>query len=249
MPNIFKPSSNTAAKLSLALGLVAPVLAIAIGSGLSRSPENTGQGFPLAQPVPFSHKHHAAELGIDCRYCHTSVESSAKAGIPSTDTCMSCHSQIWTNSPYLEPVRQSYEKGTPIKWTLVNKVPDFVQFNHGIHVSRGINCNNCHGAIQKMHITAKGKTLHMEWCLECHRAPEKFLYQDPKNPNLSPRQQVFNFYAKVQQNLNPATLTMPERNLLQGVEQKEGDPEVGKRLVKELGVKKAQLMDCSVCHY
>lgn len=249
MPNIFKPSSNSVAKLSLLLGAAAPVLGIGIGSAVSRSSANTGVGIPLDQPIPFSHKHHADELGIDCRYCHNSVEISAKAGLPQTETCMTCHSQIWTNSPLLDPIRQSYANGKPIKWNLVNKAPEFVYFNHSLHIDRGVNCNNCHGAIQKMHITAKGQPLHMVWCLECHREPEKYLYTDKTQPNLSPRQQVFNLYQKIQLDRNPAEWSAPERNLANGHEQSGGDIEEGKKIVLERGLKKAQLEDCSVCHY
>src|SRR3982751_3250026 len=153
-----------------------------------RRPFNTGVGVAKEQPVPFSHEHHAVELGIDCRYCHGNVEKSATAGVPPTQTCMSCHSQIWTNSPLLEPVRQSYETGTPIKWNQVNKLPSFVFFNHSIHVNRGINCNTCHGPVENMNITWKGNSFQMAWCLQCHRAPERYLHEsdDAKSRGLTP---------------------------------------------------------------
>ncbi|MCE9558148.1 MAG: cytochrome c family protein [Armatimonadetes bacterium] len=237
MPNIFKPAANSMAKLSLLLGVASPVLAISIGSAISRSSANTGVGMPLDQPIPFSHKHHAYELGIDCRYCHTGVEVSGKAGVPQTETCMTCHSQIWTNSPLLDPVRKSYETGMPIKWNQVNKAPDFVYFNH------------CHGAIQKMHLTAKGKPFFMVWCLECHNQPEKYLYKDAKNPQLSPRQQVFNLYSKIQTDPEGHEMNEAERNLLEGTSQAGESLETGAKLVLERGLKKAQLKDCSVCHH
>jgi hypothetical protein len=249
MPNIFKPSSNSGAKVSLLVGLAAPVLALSIGSAVSRSSANTGVGIPLDQPVPFSHMHHISELGIDCRYCHPGVEVSGKAGIPQTETCMTCHSQIWTNSPLLDVVRKSYETGKPIKWNLVNKAPEFVYFNHSIHINKGISCNTCHGAVQKMHITAKGQAFHMVWCLECHREPEKYLYKDEKNPQLTPRQQVFNLYLKYQKDPKMQEMSAPERNAMKGLEQKGGDIEEGKKLVLERGLKKSQLTDCSVCHH
>lgn len=251
MAQIFKPSANhitSAALAGIVIGVPTVWLAIA---ALSRSPANTKVNVPINQPVPFSHQHHAWELGIDCRYCHTSVEKSAYAGLPSTETCMSCHSQIWTNSPLLEPVRQSYETGTPIKWNLVNKVPDFVHFNHSIHIARGINCNSCHGPVQNMHITWKGNPFTMQWCLECHRAPDRHIYKDPEHPELEPRQQVFNLYWKYQKD-GMAGLTPRERALMTGTFNGTNDAKeraAGKELVKFYGIKVQQLSDCAVCHY
>ena len=135
------------------------------------------------QPVPFSHQHHVTGLGIDCRYCHTSVETSSFAGIPPTKTCMNCHSQIWTNAQLLEPVRASYKSGESLQWTRVNQLPDFVYFNHSIHVNKGVGCNTCHGPVDQMPLMYQQESLQMEWCLGCHRAPEN---------NLRPRDQVFN---------------------------------------------------------
>jgi len=248
MAQVFKPSSNTVARASLAFGLLG-VLAVGLGvAAFSRSPANTKQYVPKNQPVPFSHQHHAQELGIDCRYCHTSVEKSAQAGFPATEVCMSCHSQIWQNSPLLEPIRQSYETKTPMKWNLVNKVPEFVYFNHSIHISRGINCNTCHGAVQQMHITWKGQAFQMQWCLECHRAPEKYLYQDEANPQMTARQQVFNLYWKIQEG---QPLSTRETELMRGESPKSEDPkdiERGKELVAKYGVKTQQLADCWTCH-
>jgi hypothetical protein len=251
MAQIFKPSANTIAAVSLlsvAIGVPTVWLSLA---ALSRSPANTKVNVPLNQPIPFSHQHHAWELGIDCRYCHTSVEKSMYAGLPSTETCMSCHSQIWTNSPLLEPVRRSYETGTPIKWNLVNKVPQFVHFNHSIHVARGINCNTCHGPVQFMHITYKGNSFQMQWCLQCHRNPGRYIYQDKQNPDLQPRQQVFNLYWKFQQvGLNG--LSARERSIIEGHyggSDDKAETAEGQELVKRYGVRVAQLSDCSVCHY
>lgn len=201
MAQIFRPSANSITQvglLSVAFGVPALWLGIA---ALSRSPANTKVMVPKNQPVPFSHEHHAWELGIDCRYCHTSVEKSAYAGLPATETCMSCHSQIWTDSPLLEPVRQSYETGQPIVWNLVNKLPDFAHFNHSIHIDRGINCNICHGPVTEMDITYKGNPFQMSFCLQCHRAPERYLYTDPTEiaKGMTPRQQVFDVYWKLQE--------------------------------------------------
>jgi len=222
---------------------------------MSRSPINTKVDVPKNQPVPFSHQHHAWELGIDCRYCHTSVEKSAYAGLPATEICMSCHSQIWTNSPLLEPIRQSYATGTPIKWTLVNKVPDFVFFNHSIHIARGINCNTCHGAVEQMNITFKGSSFMMSWCLQCHRAPQNYLYPETDVAghvvtDRTPRQKVFDLYWKIQED-GLDKLNDREMQLATGedpISTNSTDVAEGRKLVNQYGVKVQQLADCWVCH-
>ena len=150
---------------------------------VQRSPYLTYAGVRKPQPVPFSHQHHVSRLGIDCRYCHTSVETSSFAGIPPTKTCMNCHSQIWTNAALLEPVRASYRSGESLQWTRVNQLPDFVFFNHSIHINKGVGCNTCHGPVDQMPLMYQQESLQMEWCLGCHRDPGK---------NLRPRDQVFN---------------------------------------------------------
>lgn len=138
------------------------------------SPYATDVDVPFNQPVPFSHKHHVTDDGIDCRYCHTSVEKSSFAGLPPTETCMTCHSQIWTEAPALAPVRASLATNTPIEWNRVHDLPDYVYFNHSIHVAKGIGCSTCHGRIDQMPLTRKTQTLYMKWCLECHRDPQKY---------------------------------------------------------------------------
>jgi hypothetical protein len=140
--------------------------------------------------VPFSHEHHVSGLGLDCRYCHLSVEKSAFAGIPPTQICMGCHSQIWKDSPMLEPVRASYRTGKPLEWTRVHDLPDFVYFNHSIHIAKGVGCESCHGRVDQMPLMRKVKTLQMEFCLECHREPQDFLRE---------RDEVFRFGAQVSQ--------------------------------------------------
>src|SRR5579872_4864800 len=209
MAQLFPPTTNTLARVSLVAAAGLPVVLIALGMGITRSSANTKVDVPLNQPVPFSHEHHVSELGIDCRYCHTSVEKSSSAGIPPTHTCMSCHSQIWTNSPLLEPIRESYQTQKPIEspddhsvgWNRLNKVPDFVYFNHSIHINRGINCNICHGPVQKMQLAYRGRAFFMYWCVQCHRHPEQALYTDPESTKrgLTPREQVFNLYWKAQE--------------------------------------------------
>jgi len=183
MPQIFHHSTNTLAKLSI-FGAIFILLAGAwVLAEINRSSYNTGQYIERQQPVQFSHKHHVGDDGIDCRYCHTSVEVSNTAGMPPTKTCMNCHSQIWSESPYLEPVRASWKTGKPIEWTRVHDLPDYVYFNHSIHVAKGVGCNTCHGPIDEMPAVYQAKSLQMEWCLECHRGPERFL---------RPKEEVFN---------------------------------------------------------
>lgn len=175
MNQVFPPSANAFAKASLILGGLL-VAGLAVGwYFFVKSPPMTGVGIALEQPVPFSHQHHTKELGIDCRYCHISVETGAFAGIPPTETCMSCHSLVWTEAELLEPVRTSYSTGEPIIWNRVNDLSDFVYFNHSAHINAGVGCESCHGRVDQMQLTYKAETLQMEWCLNCHREPEKFI--------------------------------------------------------------------------
>ncbi len=175
MPQIFPPVANAIARLVVFGGLLAVAAAVAAFGVVRGSSFVRGSGVPVEQPVPFSHEHHVGGLGIDCRYCHTTVENSAFAGMPDTYTCMSCHSQIWTDSPTLAPVRASLATGTPLRWNRVYRLPDFVYFDHGIHVSRGVGCASCHGRIDRMPLTWAASTLEMRWCLDCHRHPERAL--------------------------------------------------------------------------
>jgi hypothetical protein len=175
MAQIFDRSSNALARASLVLtGLIVIALGFTLNS-LQRSPWVTRQGQRADQPVPFSHKHHVMGLGLQCQYCHTTVEKSSYAGIPPTKTCMNCHSQIWTNAGLLEPVRHSWATGESITWTKVHDLPDFAYFNHEIHVNKGIGCSSCHGRVDLMPIMYEQNTLQMEWCLNCHRNPAKNL--------------------------------------------------------------------------
>jgi hypothetical protein len=193
MAQIFHRSTNTISRVSIYGAVIFIVLLGYGGWVVNDSPYITDVNVPQPQPVPFSHKHHAGELGIDCRYCHNSVEISSFAGIPSTQTCMSCHSQIWTQAEMLQPVRASFRDSKPIAWTRVNAVPDFVYFNHSIHVAKGVGCTTCHGPIGEMNITWRAQSLYMRWCLGCHDEPEKYL---------RPRSEVFNpFYNPPQDQL------------------------------------------------
>ena len=183
MPQIFDRNSNALARMSLVLtGLIVIALGVTLDQ-LQRSPWVTRQGQRAEQPVPFSHKHHVQGLGLQCQYCHTTVEKSSYAGIPPTRTCMNCHAQIWTNAQLLEPVRQSWATGQSIPWIKVHDLPDFVYFNHSIHVNKGIGCETCHGRVDEMPLMYAQNTLQMEWCLDCHRNPAK---------NLRPTSQIYN---------------------------------------------------------
>jgi hypothetical protein len=182
MAQIFHRSSNSIAKASIIGGVLFLGMLLWSLLALNSSPFATHVHVAREQPVPFSHKHHVAGLGIDCRYCHTTVEDSPFAGIPPTKTCMTCHSILWNESPALAPVRESYAQGKPIVWTRVHDVPDFVYFDHSIHINKGIGCVSCHGQVDQMPLIAKEHTLHMAWCLDCHRNPA---------PHIRPREAVF----------------------------------------------------------
>jgi len=175
MPQIFHRSTNAIARITI-LGAVF-ILAIVtwLLMVVFRSDYLTDVRVVREQPVPFSHKHHVADVGLDCRYCHTSVETSPFAGLPPTETCMTCHSQIWADSPMLEPVRASFRNNTPLRWTPVHDLPDFVYFDHSIHLKKGIGCSSCHGAVNEMPLMWRENTLLMEWCLACHREPERYV--------------------------------------------------------------------------
>ena len=180
MPQIFHHSTNGLAKTTIFGAVFILVAALWVGAEISRSSWNTGQFVEIEQPVQFSHRHHVSDDGIDCRYCHTSVETSASAGIPSTAVCMNCHKQIWADSPYLEKVRTSFRTGQPLEWRRVHDLPDYAYFNHSIHVKKGVGCSTCHGRVDEMAVVSQAATLQMEWCLECHRAPERFVRDSDK---------------------------------------------------------------------
>ncbi|MCC7163015.1 MAG: cytochrome c3 family protein [Anaerolineae bacterium] len=182
MAQIFHRSTNTLSRLSI-FGAVFIIGGLfTVGAILVRSPYVTNVGVPVPQPVLFSHKHHVGDDGIDCRYCHASVEVSAFAGMPATETCMHCHSQLFNDSPMLQPVTTSAATGLPIAWNRVYQLPDFVYFDHSIHVNKGVGCTTCHGQVDEMPLIQKATSLQMTWCLECHRDPARFV---------RPRDEVF----------------------------------------------------------
>jgi hypothetical protein len=218
MAQVFHRSMNTVSRLSIVvvafIGGAVPGLAYLV----NQSPNETLVKVIREQPVPFSHEHHARGLGIDCRYCHTSVEVSASAGMPPTYTCMSCHSQIWSDSPMLAPVRDSLKSGKPLVWSRLHDLPDFVYFNHGIHVKKGVGCVECHGRIDLMPLTFKDKPMTMEWCLECHRYPER---------HVRPQSEIFNMEYK-----HPS----------------DSQQVAGVPLVEQYHIPVDRLTNCSVCH-
>ena len=219
MPQIFHPSMNTIARLTIFGAAFGVLAALFVGYQYNRSPYQTNVAVVRDQPVPFSHEHHSGELGIDCRYCHTTVEIGPYANVPPTYTCMSCHSQIWADSPTLALVRESLAERRPIHWERVHDLPGFVYFNHGIHIQKGVGCVSCHGRVDKMPLTWKAEPMTMEWCLDCHRNPEK---------HLRPKSEIFNMeYA------------------LSDKEQRA----VGRTLFKKHGIHSASyLTNCTVCH-
>ncbi len=224
MAQLFHPASNAIARATLLGGVL---LVAGVGWGafeLQKTPYITNQNIAREQPVPFSHEHHVGGLGIDCRYCHTSVEDSGYAGLPPTKTCMTCHSQIWTNTEVLRPVRQSWANDQPLEWNRVHKLPDFVYFNHSIHVAKGVSCATCHGQVDRMPLTWQATSLTMGWCLDCHRAPQKYL---------RPRDQVFNMSYDVARDSG-----RPEKT----------QAALGPALVEEYHIRTAQLTNCSICH-
>ena len=183
MPPAFGRRANLITKLVIFGGLIGLAALYGVCNQIQRAPFSTGNHIALAQPVPFSHQVHVGGDGIDCRYCHQSVETSSSAGIPPTQTCMNCHTFIRTDSPNLEPVRQSWQTGQPLHWERVHDLGDYVFFNHSIHINKGVGCSTCHGRVDQMPAVYAENQLRMEWCLECHRNPERYL---------RPREEVFN---------------------------------------------------------
>jgi hypothetical protein len=196
MAQFFNRSANNIARISMAMVIVLACVAFYVYTQVARSSYLTGQFLEKQQPVQFSHKHHVGDDGIDCRYCHATVETTATASMPPTQTCMNCHSQLWNDSPYLEPVRASFRENKPIEWERVHDLPEFVYFNHSIHVNKGVGCSTCHGRIDQMPAVYQENTLQMEWCIACHRDPEL---------RIRPKDQIFNM------NWQDSDLTTEER--------------------------------------
>jgi Cytochrome c7 and related cytochrome c len=231
MAQIFHPGMNALARISV---FGAPLLVVGVivtGAIIYRSGYITGRGEVIDQPVPFSHLHHVGQLGIDCRYCHTAVETSSFAGIPPTKTCMNCHQQMWAGSEMLNPIRESYKQDKSVPWERVHNLPDYAYFNHSIHIAKGVGCVSCHGQVNEMPLLFQSKTLLMEWCLQCHRAPEK---------HLRPKSEVF------------STTWLPEKGAINpdtGEEYPKNQKELGAVLKEQYKVRNAlTLTSCSICH-
>jgi hypothetical protein len=241
MPQIFPKAFNPIGRI-IVIGL--PLLAATAGitgAAFYRSSYATGIYETVPQPVAFSHAHHVGQLGIDCRYCHTSVESSGFANVPPTKTCMNCHQQIWTGADMLAPVRESYKKNQPIVWNRVNNLPHYAYFNHSIHVAKGVGCMSCHGRLDQMNLTFQTSTLLMEWCIACHREPEQ---------HLRPRTEITSMTWTPAQGgkWHPDDFLKPG-NPLVGQDRPTTQREIGAILKRENQVRDAiTLTNCSMCH-
>ncbi len=218
MAQLFHRGANNIAKASMIVVIVLGGVVFYGYTQIARSSYLTGRGVEKQQPVQFSHKHHVGDDGIDCRYCHTSVETAASAGIPPTQTCMNCHNQLYADQEYLEPIRASYRDNKPIEWERVHDLPGYAYFNHSIHVAKGVGCSTCHGAIDEMPAVFQENTLQMEWCLSCHKDPSQFI---------RPKEEIYNMDWK------DSNLTADERTQLK---------QDYKIRSKEL------LTSCSTCH-
>jgi hypothetical protein len=243
MAQIFHRSTNTFARATI-FGAVFIIAGVAwAGSMWIRSSYVTGVDVVRDQPVPFSHDHHVKGLGIDCRYCHTTVEREASAGLPSTEVCMGCHSQIWRDSPLLAPVRESYQNNVPLRWTRVHDLPDFVYFDHSIHIAKGIGCESCHGRVDEMPLMRKAVAMHMEWCLDCHRHPELAVREQDDIfkfgvRSAGPVRDEGTFEAPVDDVAPKATRAVP-----QTAERRDGA-----ELVEHYQINTPQLSNCIICH-
>lgn len=175
MAQLFRPGANSLAIIAIVSIFLVPSGAVLLAYAMWYSPYATDQFLTRAQSIPFSHAHHVGSLGLDCRMCHATVEKAAFAGLPTTHTCMTCHSQVWTEAEMLEPVRQSFASGQPLRWRRVNRVPDYVFFDHSVHVAKGVGCSTCHGPVDRMALMRQQESLTMGWCLQCHRHPEDYI--------------------------------------------------------------------------
>jgi len=217
---VFPKSANNWSRGSIIAGLFILASLGWVILTIQRSDFVTQANSFIEQPVQFSHQHHVGGIGIDCRYCHTAVEVSPSAGIPPTKTCINCHSQIWSTSPYLEPVRASFRDDKPLQWIRVHDLPDFVYFNHSIHVKQGVGCETCHGRVDRMPLMLQTSSLQMEWCLNCHRDPSQYV---------RPRDQITTMGYQVPEGTTQA--------------------ELGAQLVKAYNIAGVEHMtSCSVCH-
>ncbi len=222
MAQLFPAGANTLARLSIVGGVLLAASGVGLAYMLNSSPYVTRVNLIQEQPVAFSHAHHVDQLGIDCRYCHVSVETEANAGLPPTYTCMSCHSQVWNDSPMLATVRESLREDKPIPWKKVHDLPDFVYFHHGIHVQKGVSCVTCHGHVEEMPLVWKAEPMNMGWCLNCHKHPENYV---------RPGDEVFNF-AWTPSDEGPDVT----------------QASLGAQIVQDKNIPVDRMTNCSVCH-
>jgi len=240
MPQIFHRSFNSLAKVSIVAAILTVGGTIWLILTINRTPYITDQKLAPVQPVPFSHEHHVRGVGIDCRYCHSTVETGAFAGIPSSRTCMTCHSQIFNDVPMLQPLRDSFQNDKPLEWVRVHDLPDFVYFDHSIHVAKGVACATCHGPVEKMPLMWKEHTLNMEWCIECHRNPQG---------RIGMKEAVF-----LPKDLGDKMLLRLAGEGSEHGKTGENHPHVSRKAVEETRFRLAKeynvvsKMDCSVCH-
>lgn len=216
MAQIFSRRAGLLFKASAIAVLLSAVVLGFVWRAAVSDPHWVGQ--PVTQPIAFSHKHHVGDVGLDCRYCHTGVETGAVAKLPTLATCMTCHSQLYRDAPMLAPLRKAWtDADAPLAWQRVHDLPDFVYFDHSVHVAGGVGCSSCHGRVDRMPLTWRTASLKMKWCLDCHRAPERVL---------RPREQVF------------AMDWRPPPDQAQR----------GRRLLNAYGIDKRRLIECGTCH-
>ena len=231
-PRFLFPRWTNLVRPAIPVLVVGGLVVASIIVGIGFSPKATAVGYQPAQPVPFSHQQHVGTLGIDCRYCHTSVESAAFAAVPPTQTCMNCHATIRPDSPLLEPVRQSWKTGEPIRWTKVHDVAQYTYFNHSAHVTHGVSCVTCHGRIDQMEVVRQVSPLSMAWCLDCHRNPEPFL---------RPADQITNLAWKATDHELARQKGIADVDAAQRL--------VGQHLKEQFGIRPPDYMTaCSTCH-
>ncbi len=256
MAQIFHPSMNILARVTI-FGAMFIATGAAWACGIFvRSSYVTQVDVVREQPVPFSHQHHVSELGLDCRYCHTSVETSAFAGMPATEVCMGCHSHVWKDSDVLEPVRASLRSGKPLRWTRVHDLPDFVYFNHSIHVAKGIGCESCHGRVDEMPLMRRVAALHMEWCVNCHRHPEvavrersemyQFGLHSAERSRISTEPPIRTTGGLHGPAINKAGVD--GKATYETVHSQRPNSSTGRQLVQRYHIATKQLTDCVVCH-
>jgi hypothetical protein len=238
MPNVFHPAMNTVSRVSIFGALLFVGLGVALLWYIVRTPYVTEANVIREQPVPFSHQHHVGDAGIDCRYCHTSVETAASAGVPGAGICMNCHSHLFRDAPMLAPVRTSFRTGQPIAWMRVHDVPDFAKFDHSIHVAKGVGCIECHGRVDEMPLMWREHSLQMQWCLDCHRHAAE---------HIRPREFVFDMVSAAELAATKPFQDYVQREFPELEAERAGVVEVQRRLLEKYQIENET--NCSNCHF